>query len=130
MANLRKDIISELHKPARKNFKRRHVIMRGIDDHWQADLVELGAYEKDNNHFRYLLTVIDCFSKFAFALPLKDKKGRSVTDAMESIFIKFNRFPKLLQTDAGVEFYSRPFQRLMKRYHIHHYSTYSHMKVK
>ena len=130
MSNLKEEIVNELHKPARKHYPRRHVIIKFIDDLWQADLVELIAYEKENRNYRYLLTVIDCFSKFAFAVPLKDKSGKSVATAMESIFIDYNRKPNLLQTDNGKEFYCRTFQSLMKKYHIHHYSTYSHMKVR
>lgn len=129
MTNLKEDIVNELHKPARKYYQRRHVFMKGIDDHWQADLVELIQYEKENKNFKYLLTVIDCFSKFAFAVPVKDKTGNSVSNAMESIFIESNRKPNILQTDNGREFYCKPFQNLMKKYKIHHYSTYSHMKV-
>lgn len=69
MRNLKEQIVHEIHKPARKNYPRRHVIVKFIDDLWQADLVELIAYEKENQHYRYLLTVIDSIAALT-ALPV------------------------------------------------------------
>ena len=51
--------MKELHKPARKNYQRRHVDIRGIDETWQADLVEMQPYEKENKGYKYILTIID-----------------------------------------------------------------------
>lgn len=129
MSNLKQDIVNELHTPARRNYPRRRVEMKCIDNHWQADLVELGAYAKSNKNHKFLLTVIDCFSKFAFAKPVKDKSATSVAAAMLSIFNDSGRYPKNLQTDHGREFYNVRFGALMKKYGINHYSTFSHMKV-
>lgn len=78
----RRQIVNELHKPARKKFVRRLVTVRGIDDLWQADLVDMGAYSSVNKNFRFLLTVIDAFSKYAWALPIKDKSVAEVAKAM------------------------------------------------
>ena len=58
-------VVRELHKQVRKNYPRRRVQIRGIDETWQADLVEIIPYFKINKGFRYLLTVIDIFSKYA-----------------------------------------------------------------
>lgn len=58
-------IVEELHKPARRNYTRRHVDIRGLDETWQADLVEMGEYANTNKGYKYLLTVIDNFSKYA-----------------------------------------------------------------
>lgn len=124
----KRQVVNELHKPARKNFKRRRVIIKGFDDLWQADLVEMGAYAELNKDFRYLLTVIDTFSKFAWAIPIKRKTGLEVTTAMQSIFNE-GRSPQNLQTDDGKEFFNSAFQKLMKTYNINHYSTYSTLKA-
>lgn len=124
----KRQLVEELHKPARRNFKRRRVIVKGIDDLWQADLVEMIPYAKVNKNYRYLLTVIDCFSKYAWALPLKSKTGVDVTKAMHIIFNE-GRHPKNLQTDDGKEFFNSNFQNLMTRNSINHYSTYSIMKA-
>lgn len=124
----KRQVVNELHKPARKNFQRRRVIIKGFDDLWQADLVEMGAYAELNKDFRYLLTVIDTFSKFAWAIPIKRKTGLEVTTAMQSIFNE-GRSPQNLQTNDGKEFFNSAFQKRMKTYNINPYSTYSTLKA-
>ena len=71
--------------PARKNYQRRHVDIRGIDETRQAGLVEMQPYEKKNKGYKYILTIIDIFSKFAWAVLVKSKKGEDVTAAMKSL---------------------------------------------
>lgn len=123
----KEQLVNELHKPIRRNFKRRRVILKGINDLWQADLVEMIPYSTNNRGFKYLLTVIDTFSKFAWALPVKTKSASDVTAAMSKILSK--QTPKNLQTDHGKEFYNVNFQKLMKKFSINHYSTYSTLKA-
>lgn len=126
----KQQVVEELHRSARKNFKRRHYVMRGVDDTFQADLIEMIPYASQNKGYKYILTVIDTFSKFAWVVPLKNKTGEEVTNAMQSIFIEHsNRIPKNLQTDDGKEFFNKNFQNLMKSYHINHYSTFTHKKA-
>ena len=67
-------LAEELHKPITRNFKKRRVISYGIDEIWAADLVEMQKYSKWNKGFKYLLMVIDIFSKYGWIIPLKDKK--------------------------------------------------------
>ena len=62
----------ELHKPVTKKFKRAQVITTGIDDVWAADLADMQQFAEENDGYKYLLTVIDCFSRFAWAIPIKD----------------------------------------------------------
>jgi len=81
-------LADELHKPIIKNFPKRKVYVNGIDKIWAADLVEMQAFSKSNRGVRYLLTVIDVFSKYGWMLPLKDKTGKSVADAFMEIFKK------------------------------------------
>lgn len=121
-------LVNELHKQARKRFLRRRVVMKGIDDLWQADLVEMGNYSTQNKGYRYLLTVIDTFSKFSWVEPLKTKTSKDVVKAFKNIF-KFGRKPINLQTDDGKEFFNKNFDVLMKTYKINHYSTFSVMKA-
>jgi len=78
--------------------------VNGIDKIWAADLVEMQAFPKFNCGVRYLLTVIDMFSKFGWMLPLKDKTGKSVADAFKEIFKKPKPKPEKLWTDKGREF--------------------------
>nr|DAC81333.1 TPA_asm: integrase [Megastigmus wasp adintovirus] len=126
--NQRKDLVEELHKPARRNYLRRSFDIRDLDETWQADLVEMIPYSQQNKGFKYLLTVIDIQSKFAWAVPVKQKTGKDVAKAMESIF-KNGRVPINLQTDRGKEFYNKDFDNLMQRHKIHLYSTYSNLKA-
>lgn len=121
-------VVNELHKAARRNFPRRRVIIKDLDDLWQADLVEMGTYARENNGHHFLLTVIDTFSKYAWAEPVKNKSGVEVKVVMERI-LKSGRIPKNLQTDDGKEFYNKIFQKLMQDHQINHYSTYSILKA-
>lgn len=125
----KKEVVKELHRPARKNFKRRKVIMKGIDDTFQIDLVEMIPYAKENKGYKYMLTVIDTFSKYAWAEPVKTKSANDVTKAFLNVLNKDKRIPKNVQSDNGKEFYNATFKKLMQKYNINHYSTYSHLKA-
>ncbi|KAL4148134.1 hypothetical protein QTP88_002427 [Uroleucon formosanum] len=87
------------------------------------ELYEAGLIKR----FKYILCVIDCFTKLAWATPLKSKSAKEVSSAMSKILLK--RGPKLLQLDNGKEFYNSTFDALMKKHNIHKYSTYSTMKA-
>lgn len=127
-------VVREIHREARKNFPRRKVVMYGIAETLQADLIEMQPYKRENRGHRYILLVIDTFSKMAFAKPLMDKTGAEVTRAMERVIREVKQqFPnnhiKNLQTDDGKEFFNSTMRRLLEKYHINHYSTYSYMKA-
>lgn len=109
----KQQIIDEIHKAARKNFLRRPVILKRIDDLWQADLIDMQNLKKYNNGYNYILVVIDCFSKYAWTEPLKSKNKEDVTHAFQHIVTVSHRVPVNLQTDSGKEFYSTTFQTFM-----------------
>ncbi|XP_046753062.1 uncharacterized protein LOC124416182 [Diprion similis] len=121
-------LVRELHAPARRNFKRRRVIVKGFDDLWQADLVEMRQYAKINKNFNYILTVIDVLSKFAWAVALENKSAQSVVDGFKEV-LQSGRSPKNLQSDDGKEFFNVEFKKLMKKHNINQYSTYNAMKA-
>lgn len=125
--DVRKAIAEELHKQARKKYPRRKVTLKGIKDLYQADLVEMQPYAKFNKGYRYIMTMINCFTKFAFAVPLKDKTGAEVARALDPILVKHQM--KNFQTDDGKEWFNKNVAKLMKRYNINHYSTFSEMKA-
>ena len=75
-----------LHKPTRRKFSRRRVLIGRVDQQWQADLVDLQSISKINDGYKYLLTCIDVLSKYAWVVPLKNKTGKSIIDAFETIF--------------------------------------------
>ena len=66
-------LADELHKPIKRKFPRRRVIVNGIDDTWSADLIDMKVFSKFNKGYQYLLNVIDIFSKYAWSIPLKTK---------------------------------------------------------
>lgn len=125
----KQQIVNEIHKQARRNFLRRPVILKGIDDLWQADLIDMQNLRKYNKGFNYILVVIDCFSKYAWTVPIKSKNKICVTNAFESILYSSHRKPVNLQTDLGTEFYNNTFKILMKTNNINHYSTFSTKKA-
>ena len=116
-------LATELHKPVKRNFPKRRVLSNGIDEIWAADLVEIRIFSKWNKGIRYLLMVIDVFSKFSWIEPLKDKRGESVAHAFEKIFTSSRRHPRLLRTDRGSEFYNSSVKRLLSKHDILLYST-------
>ena len=117
-----------LHEPVRYNFPRNRVIVTGIDDQWQADLVDISYLARFNKGYKFLLTYIDVFSKFAWVVPLKNKTGESLINGFQSI-LDLGRSPEKLQTDKGTEFLNRNFQSLLKENSIHFFTTNSELKA-
>ena len=117
-----------LHKPARRRFRRNKVFVNGIDDQWQADLVDLQSLSRWNRGHKYLLTCLDILSKYAWVVPLKTKTGSELVKAFTKIFQQ-GRKPDKLQTDAGTEFKNKTFQTFLKQHHVHHFVTYNETKA-
>lgn len=113
----------QLHKPSRKSFPRRPIIVQGIDHLWQADLSDLSSLKRYNNNKRFLLFVIDGFSKYAWVKPMKDKTSNSVANAMREILNATDRKPLHLQTDKGGEFLNQPFKNLMVERNINFFTS-------
>lgn len=127
MEKTKRGIVEELHKPARKRFTRRRVYVKGIDDLWQIDLIDVQKHSRDNKGFKFILTVIDVLSKYAWAVPVKNKNALSVTSAMRQV-LAGKRTPKNIQCDEGKEFYNQSFRKLMQEHNINMYSTFSVLK--
>ena len=113
-----------LHKPTRRRFPRRKVVVYGIDHQWQADLVDVAKLASYNDGYRYLLTCIDVLSRYAWVVPLKDKTGKSLVAAFTVIF-KSGRRPIRLQTDKGTEFTNRVFQKFLRESDVHFFTTHN-----
>ena len=79
-------LAEELHKPVTGKFRRRKVYVNGIDRIWAADLVDMQAFSKYNKGVKYLLTVVDIFSKYGWMIPLKNKTGTEVASALQKVF--------------------------------------------
>ena len=126
---LSKQITYTLHKGARRRYVTRPYRTNKIDAQWQADLVEMIEFQHVNDGFRYLLTVMDLFSRYAWAKPLKTKNAQDVTLAFRSILLQDGRTPKKLQTDNGREFENAPFQLMLNNNNIRFFTISSPNKA-
>lgn len=127
MTNIRAEIARELHKQSRKNFPTRYVELKGVNDLYQADLVEMIPFATVNKGYKYILTMINCFSKYAIAVPLKSKTAREVVSALKPI-LEIHKM-KHFQTDQGTEWFNSQIQSLLKIHNINHYYTHSATKA-
>ena len=124
-----KQLADELHKPIIKKFKRRKVYSSFKDNIWGVDLADMQLISKFNKGIKYLLCVIDLFSKYAWVVPLKDKKGTSIVNTFQNNLKKSDRKPNKIWVDHGSEFYNSIFKNLLKDNEIEMYSTHNEGKT-
>jgi IS30 family transposase len=117
-----------LHKPVRKRYSTRPYKTVGIDVQWQADLVEMIPYANVNGGYRYILTLIDLFSRYAWAEALRNKTATEVEAAFRRVFAQGRR-PQRLQTDDGREFDNRIVQHLLNIENILFFTVKSQFKA-
>ena len=117
-----------LHKNARKRYSTRRYVVNDIDSQWQCDLADMQLIARYNNGYKYILTVIDILSRFAWARPLKSKQGVEVATAFTSIFDE-GRIPKRIQSDQGKEFENRHVARVMQENNVELFSVKSAYKA-
>ena len=120
-------LADELHKPIIKKFEKRKVYSQFKDNIWGVDLADMQSLSRKNKGIKYLLCVIDLYRKYAFVIPLKDKKGISILNAFD-IIIKYNRKPNKIWVDQGGEFYNNIFKKWLSDNDIIMYSTYNEGK--
>ena len=121
-------LADELQKPVIKKFNKRKVYSQFKDNVWGVDLADMQSLSQKNKNIKYLLCAIDLYSKYAFVVPLKDKKGISVTNGFNKIIKQSGRNPNKIWVDQGSEFYNHVFQRWLSRNNIIIYSTYKEGK--
>ena len=121
-------LANELHKPIIRNFKKRKFYSLFRDNIWGVDLAEMQLLTKYNQGYRFLLCVIDIYSKYARVIPLKDKNGVSIVNAFRKIIDDSKRRPNKIWVDKGSEFYNNSFKKWMKENGITMYSTNSQGK--
>ena len=112
-----------LHKPVRKKFPTAPTLVFGRDEQWQMDLVDMQKLSKWNKGYKYMLTVIDVFSKVAWAEPLKTKSAKHMIVALNKLEKHFPAAPLRVQTDLGTEFLNKHVQAWFKRNKWHHFVT-------
>ena len=121
---LQNQLSFSLNKRVNRNFKRGKVIVAGIDDQFDADLASMVDYEKSNDGYKYLLVVIDIFSRYGWIQPLKNKSANTIVSAFGKI-LEEGRIPRRLRTDAATDFTSKHFQEFMKEKGITHFTTHN-----
>jgi transposase InsO family protein len=125
---LEKDLTYSLHKQPQRNFKRRIVEVAGIGDQWQVDLLDISKLKHNNSHFTFLLTCIDSFSRYAWAVALKNKEGKTCAEALKQI-IGSSSAPNYIYSDAGHEFTNKLCKAVYKEHGISHILTRSTLKA-
>src|SRR3981189_3128087 len=115
----RKQLALEIYKPIRHKFPRRKVMVSGIDSIWASDLVEMPP----ERGYKYILTIVDVFSKFGWAIPLKSKTGIEMTETFQKILKESGRIPKKIWSDKRKHYYNRTFINNLKDHSIELYSV-------
>ena len=117
-------LANELHKRIIRKFKKRKLYSSFRDNIWGVDLVDMESLSKYNTGIKCLLCVIDLFSKCAWVIPIKDKKGTRIVNAFKKLLSDSNRKPNKIWVDQGSEFYNKSFKDFLKINNIEMYSTY------
>ena len=122
-----KTFINETYsRGPRKNYPTNKTDVYYIDDIWSLDILDLKDYGPENNReYRYVLVIIDNFSKFGWTLPLKNKNAQTIKDSFENILISSKRQPNLIESDRGKEFYNNIFKDFLNKNNIKLYSRNS-----
>ena len=125
--DLTKIFIDEIYRKApKKNYETNKITCNHIDEIWSIDLADFSDYKISNNKgYRYIFIIIDNFSKYLWAIPLKNKYSQTITNEFSNIITISKRKPLKLESDRGSEFYNSIFQNFLKSKSIHHYSRYT-----
>ena len=122
-------LANELHKPIIRKYFLKKVYFSFKDNIWGVDTADMKLISKYNKGIRYLLCAIDLFSKHAFVVPLKDKKGVSIVNALQKILSNSKRKSNKIWVDQGSEFYNNVFKKWLKDNNREMYSTYNEGKT-
>ena len=117
-----------LHKQAKRKFRHDPIVVQGIDTQWSFDLIDVMTISDENKGYKYLLTVIDALSKYAWVVPLRDKISATVGKAMSNIFKKSGRIPVRARSDRGTEFMGAAFQKMLKQNNIRFFTADNYTK--
>ena len=122
-----------LHRPARRKYPMKKVIVSGVNTQLQGDLIDMQPWASKNDDKKYILIVIDCFSRYAYVRPLPSKHGNLVAEALLSIIDeaeeRIDRKIKRIQVDEGKEFYNKHVKEMLDKKHIALFSTKSPTKA-
>ena len=129
MKEKKKDIAREIFSPVIKKFQRIQIQTHYKDECWSIDLIDRSSLAKYNKNYKIIFTAIDNHTKYAWAIPLKDKSGKSTTNALKNLIEKAKRKPDRIWSDRGKVFYNKTFLDFLKQNEIQIYSTNSDLKA-
>ena len=109
-----------LHRPARRNYSRRRIIVGSIGKQADADLIDIRSLSKFNDNYSFILLYIDIFSKYIWTQPLKTKSGAEVVEAFKKIYDDGGKCEKL-RTDRGTEFLNQRLKSFLLKQDVHHF---------
>ena len=128
-------LAKEVFSPQKTKFRRERIIPLYKNETWSADLIDKSSLSKYNKNYEFILTVIDIFTKYAWAIPLKNKSVLSITNGFKIVLGEHpqggseSRKPENLWVDRGSELYNKTFKSLLKDYELKLFSTYSDLKA-
>lgn len=117
-----------LHRRRINKFQTKPVIVSGPFIQYQSDIIDLKKYSKFNNGFRYILNIIDVFSKYSYAIPMRTKTSGETATAFEKILTKKNT-PRILQVDRDKAYLGKPFINMLKKHNIKLFHTNTKLKA-
>lgn len=124
------DVHGVYRKIVKKTFPRRRVIARFPYEIFMGDLLEYPNYKTQNRGFKFILILIDAFTKMLYAVPMKKKDADHSAAAFSSIFQTMDRFPINLVTDGGKEFFNKEVRKILDNHGINHYRCPTYTKTK
>ena len=129
MKEKKKEIAKEIFSPVIKKFQRIQIQTHYKDECWSIDLIDRSSLAKYNKNYKFVFTIIDNHTKYAWAIPLKDKSGKSTTNALKNLIEKAKRKPDKIWSDRGKEFYNKTLLDFLKQTEIQIYSINSDLKA-
>ena len=113
-------------KAPKKNYETDKIVYNHIDEVWSIDLADFLDYKISNNKgFRYIFVVIDNFSKYLWAIPLKNKYCHTITNEFSNLLTTSKRNSLKIENDRGTDFYNSNVQNFMKSKIIQHFSRFT-----
>ena len=129
MNEKKKEIAKEIFSPVIKKFQRIQIQSHYKDECWSIVLIDRSSFSKYNKNYKFIFTIFDNPTKYAWAIPIKDETGKSTTTAFKSLIEKAKRKADKIWSDRGKEFYNETFLDFLKEQNIHIYSTHSDLKA-
>lgn len=121
-----------LHRPVRRRFKRPAYIFHGPNEHYCADLIQMGQYKWHNSNYAWILVVMDSFSKKLSCVAMKTKNAEDTATAIKKALLELSRggkkFPQYFFHDSGTEFVNSKVKAVLAKYKIKQYTSKTSQK--